>query len=243
MTSKTVIQLQDICKSYQLGDEVFYALNGIDLAIYENSYNAIIGPSGSGKSTLMNILGCLDSPTQGDYILNGEHVAGLTQSRLASVRNKEIGFIFQSFNLLPKSTALANVMQPLIYRRMPDKARKDAALHALKRVGLTDKANLLPNQLSGGQRQRVAIARALVTKPTILLGDEPTGNLDSKTTDEIMQLFDELHQEGHTIVLVTHEQHIAEHCQRTIRIVDGQVSQDTLMMSPQGNSEKVVLYV
>ncbi|BBN83057.1 macrolide ABC transporter ATP-binding protein [Pseudoalteromonas sp. A25] len=243
MNGRAVIQLQNICKSYQLGDEVFYALNGIDLEIYENSYNAIIGPSGSGKSTLMNILGCLDSPSKGEYILNDEHVAGLSQSRLASVRNKEIGFIFQSFNLLPKVTALANVMQPLIYRGMSDNARKEAAFYALERVGLAHKANLLPNQLSGGQRQRIAIARALVTRPTILLGDEPTGNLDSKTTDEIMQLFDELHQEGHTIVLVTHEQHIAEHCQRTIRIVDGEVSQDTLTMVPQANSEKAVLYV
>lgn len=241
--NNAVLQLDNVSKAYTLGEQKFFALDGIDLSIYENSYNAIIGPSGSGKSTLMNILGCLDSPTQGKYILNNQTVDSLSQRQLSNVRNKDIGFIFQSFNLLPKASALANVMQPLIYRAMSGKARKFAALDALERVGLANKVHHLPNQLSGGQRQRVAIARALVTKPTILLGDEPTGNLDSQTTEDIMYLFDELHREGHTIVLVTHEQEIAEHCQRTIRIVDGKVAADTLGIQPIANAEKAVLYV
>ena len=190
----------------------------------------------------MNILGCLDSPSSGSYVLNSQTVESLSQRQLSHVRNTDIGFIFQSFNLL-QSIGVGKCYATVDHRTMSNKARKSAAMDALARVGLADKVHHLPNQLSGGQRQRVAIARALVTKPTILLGDEPTGNLDSRTTEDIMRLFDELHREGHTIVLVTHEQHIAEHCERTIRIVDGEVAEDTLTMQPAGNAEKAVLYV
>lgn len=222
-----VIKLHNIEKHYTMGEQVFKALDGINIEIAENDYVAIIGPSGSGKSTLMNLIGCLDIPTNGEYFLKDKLVKSMTETELAHQRNESVGFIFQSFNLLPRASALENVMQPLVYRFIPAKERKEKALEALKRVGLSDKVNHLSSQLSGGQRQRVAIARALVTKPHILLGDEPTGNLDSKTTKEIMALFDELHQEGHTIILVTHEQEIADHCQRVIRLVDGQVVADT----------------
>ncbi|ATC93102.1 ABC transporter ATP-binding protein [Pseudoalteromonas tunicata] len=222
-----VIKLHNIEKHYKMGEQTFKALDGVNIEIEANDYVAIIGPSGSGKSTLMNLIGCLDIPTSGEYFLKNKLVESMTETELAHQRNESVGFIFQSFNLLPRATALENVMQPLVYRFIPAKERKLKALEALKRVGLADKVNHLSNQLSGGQRQRVAIARALVTKPHILLGDEPTGNLDSKTTQEIMALFDELHQEGHTIILVTHEQEIADHCQRVIRLVDGQVVADT----------------
>lgn len=226
MNQPSLIELSNIDKTYPMAGETFYALNNISISIAQNEYVAIIGPSGSGKSTLMNILGCLDIPTSGEYLLGERSVLDFSESELAELRNQSVGFIFQSFNLLPRMSALANVMQPLTYRIMSSRERRARATEALQRVGLADKLHHLPNQLSGGQRQRVAIARALVTKPKILLGDEPTGNLDSQTTADIMLLFDELHAEGHTIILITHEQDIAEHCHRVIRLTDGQVTED-----------------
>jgi len=222
-----LIEFNGITKYYEMGDQVVKALDGIDAAIERNEYVAFIGSSGSGKSTMLNILGCLDRPTNGQYHLNGNNVESLNQNQLSEIRNREIGFIFQSFNLLPRATALGNVMQPLIYRSIPLKKRKQMANEALARVNLGDRTDHLPNQLSGGQRQRVAIARALVTHPSILLADEPTGNLDSKTTVEIMQLFDELHREGHTVIMVTHEDEIAAHCNRVIEMKDGRIFQDS----------------
>jgi putative ABC transport system ATP-binding protein len=209
-----------------MGDQVVRALAGVDLNLGDNEYAAIVGASGSGKSSLMNIIGCLDSPTAGTYTLNGRAVAGMNDSELALIRNREIGFIFQSFNVLPRADALHNVMQPLVYRRLPVAERKARARDALGRVGLGDRLDHLPNQLSGGQCQRVAVARALVGDPTILLADEPTGNLDSATTAEIMTLFDALHANGQTIIIVTHEPEIAAHCLRVVRLRDGQVESD-----------------
>ena len=222
-----LIQLQSITKYYEMGSQVVKALDGIDIEVYKNDYLAFIGSSGSGKSTMLNILGCLDKPTEGQYHLNGTNVENLDQNQLSEIRNQEIGFIFQSFNLLPRANALGNVMQPLIYRNISLGKRKEMAMNALERVGLGDRVDHLPNQLSGGQRQRVAIARALVTHPSILLADEPTGNLDSRTTVEIMQLFDELHAEGHTLIVVTHEDEIAQHCQRIVEMKDGKIFNDS----------------
>ncbi len=222
-----VIQLQNVYRTYEMGDQVLNALDGVDLDISRNEYIAIVGASGSGKSTIMNIIGCLDRVTRGDYLLNGTNVGDMSESELAKARNREIGFIFQSFNLLPRASALKNVMQPLVYRQIPRAERKRIASETLGNVGLGDRLDSMPNQLSGGQRQRVAIARALVGQPAILLADEPTGNLDSKTSQEIMVLIDQLHQQGQTIIMVTHEPDIAAHCERVIRLEDGKIDSDT----------------
>jgi len=227
-----LIRLQGITKHYQMGGETIAALDGIDLDIARNEYVAFIGSSGSGKSTMMNILGCLDIPTQGKYFLNGRDVAGMSDSELARTRNEEIGFIFQSFNLLTRATALQNVMQPLIYRGMRPAERARRARDAMARVGLENRLDHLPNQLSGGQRQRVAIARALCSEPSILLADEPTGNLDSTTAADIMALFDTLHAEGQTLIVVTHEPDIAAHCRRAVRLADGRVLSDVINPEP-----------
>lgn len=225
--SEALLRLEGVGKRYEMGGEVVHALAGVDIHIARNESVAFIGTSGSGKSTMMNILGCLDKPSYGRYWLNGRDVASLNESELADIRNREIGFVFQSFNLLPRASALNNVMHPLIYRGVRLAERKRRAQAALARVGLENRMGHLPNQLSGGQRQRVAIARALVGEPSIILADEPTGNLDSATTDEIMRLFDELHQQGQTLILVTHEQDIANRCKRVIRLSDGKVVSDT----------------
>ena len=222
-----IINLSNITKHYEMGSQIVKALDGINIAIEQNDYLAFIGSSGSGKSTMLNILGCLDRPTSGQYHLNGKNVERLVQNELSEIRNLEIGFIFQSFNLLPRADALGNVMQPLIYRDIGFRRRKEMAMEALIRVGLEERVDHLPNQLSGGQRQRVAIARALVTQPSILLADEPTGNLDSRTTVEIMELFDELHSEGHTLIVVTHEDEIARHCHRVVEMKDGMIHADS----------------
>jgi putative ABC transport system ATP-binding protein len=221
-----LIRLRDVYRIYEMGDQVLHALDGVTLDIGQNEYVAVVGASGSGKSTLMNILGCLDRATRGDYVLNGTDVSDMNETRLAAVRNREIGFVFQSFNLLSRASALKNVMQPLVYRGMPRAERKQVASEALNRVGLGDRLESRPNQLSGGQRQRVAIARALVGEPSILLADEPTGNLDSQTSQDIMALIDTVHDEGQTVIMVTHEPDIAAHCHRIIRLADGRVETD-----------------
>ncbi len=223
-----VIKISGITKFYRVGNQEVKALNGVDITIYKNEYVAIMGPSGSGKSTMMNILGCLDSPTGGAYILNGTDVSKMNDNDLAEVRNKEIGFIFQSFNLLPRYTALDNVALPLIYAGTSKKDREERAKEALMSVDLTDRMHHRPNELSGGQRQRVAVARALVNKPSIILADEPTGNLDTKTSIDIMKLFDEIHNKGNTVIVVTHEEDIARYAKRIIRLRDGVVESDTL---------------
>ncbi len=221
-----MITLKGITKQYQMGDQTVHALQGVDLHIERNELVAFIGASGSGKSTMMNIVGCLDRPSGGTYFLNGKDVATMASDDLAQVRNEEIGFIFQSFHLLPRHTALDNVAQPLIYRGIPPAERKRMASEALQHVGLGERMHHRPNELSGGQRQRVAIARALVGKPSILLADEPTGNLDSATTREIMALIKDVHRAGQTVVMVTHEPDIAEQCQRIVRLQDGRVLSD-----------------
>ena len=226
-----LIETRDLWKTYQMGDEEIHALRGVSIQIERGEYVAIMGPSGSGKSTLMNLIGCLDTPTTGEYWLNGQKVSDLTDDDLARIRNKEIGFVFQTFNLLPRADALHNVELPLIYAGMGSKQRRERAARSLQQVGLGDRMDHRPNELSGGQRQRVAVARALVNEPSILLADEPTGNLDSATGNEIMALFQELHDSGQTIVLVTHEHDIAAHAHRQIHLLDGKIARDERMES------------
>jgi len=225
-TPDTVILTHHLTREYQMGSEVVHALRGVDIQIKKNEFVACMGPSGSGKSTLMNLVGCLDTPTSGEYWLNGQKVSDLSDDELARIRNKEIGFVFQTFNLLPRADALHNVELPLIYAGMSSKERRERAQRSLQQVGLGDRMDHRPNELSGGQRQRVAIARALVNAPSILLADEPTGNLDSATGNEIMALFHELHDTGQTIVLVTHEHDIAVHARRQIHLLDGKIERD-----------------
>jgi putative ABC transport system ATP-binding protein len=221
-----IIVTRDLQKHYQMGAETVRALRGADLVIHRNEYVAIMGPSGSGKSTLMNLIGCLDTPSGGEYVLNGNAVSGMTDDELARVRNREIGFVFQTFNLLPRSTALENVELPLVYGGFSRHDRRKRAEEALRSVELGDRMDHRPNELSGGQRQRVAIARALVTRPSIILADEPTGNLDSRTSEEIMMLFARLHAEGQTIIMVTHEPDIAAHAERVVLLKDGKIESD-----------------
>jgi len=224
--SETVIRSVDLWKTYQMGAEEVHALRGVSFDVLHGEYVAIMGPSGSGKSTLMNLIGCLDTPSSGQYWLSGKLVSEMDDDELAYIRNKEIGFVFQTFNLLPRATALHNVELPLIYNGTPRAVRIEMAKRALDRVGLGDRMNHRPNELSGGQRQRVAIARALVNNPSIILADEPTGNLDSATSQDIMSLFNELHSQGNTIILVTHEPDIAAHAYRVLHILDGQINSD-----------------
>jgi len=222
-----LIKISNIKRDFVLGNEIVYVLKGIDLQINKGEYVALMGPSGSGKSTLMNLLGCLDTPTSGTYILNGKDVSQMKDDELAEIRNKEIGFVFQTFNLLPRTTALDNVALPMIYAGYSKSERNERATEVLKQVNLADRMDHQPNQLSGGQRQRVAVARALVNKPSIILADEPTGNLDSKTSVEIMKLFGDIHASGNTVILVTHEEEIAAYANRIIRLRDGLIESDT----------------
>jgi putative ABC transport system ATP-binding protein len=225
--SDLVIQIRELIRTYEMGAETVHALRGVSLEIRRNEYVAIMGPSGSGKSTLMNLIGCLDTPTSGEYWLNGQEVSRMPDDALARVRNREIGFVFQTFNLLPRASALANVELPLVYAGITARLRRQRAEAALTRVGLGDRMDHRPNELSGGQRQRVAIARALVNEPAILLADEPTGNLDSTTSEEIMRVFESLHVQGQTIIMVTHEADIAAHAERVVVLRDGRIASDT----------------
>lgn len=237
---EAVIQITDLTRTYQMGETLVRALAGVTFDIKENEYLAIMGPSGSGKSTLMNMIGCLDTPSSGEYILNGNKVSQMDDAELAEVRNREIGFVFQTFNLLPRTSCLANVELPLIYAGMKSSERKERAADVLEKVGLGDRMDHKPNELSGGQRQRVAIARALVNNPSILLADEPTGNLDSKTGDEIMLLFEELYRQGNTIILVTHENEISEYSRRILRLRDGLIESDELVEHPTLSGKELV---
>lgn len=239
--SKPVIQVSDLTKIYRMGHQEVRALNGVSFDVQKNEYIAIMGPSGSGKSTLMNLIGCLDTPTSGTYILNGQDVSELEDSELAEVRNREIGFVFQTFNLLPRTDCLSNVELPLIYSGVKTAERHRRAAETLERVGLGDRIDHKPNELSGGQRQRVAIARALVNNPSILLADEPTGNLDTQTGNEIMMLFEELYRMGNTILVVTHEPEIAEHARRIIRLRDGKIESDIKVDDPALENEEVTV--
>ncbi len=229
MTIPSIIHLDNIYKSYFMGKQSVSVLKGLSLDIRKNEYVALMGPSGSGKSTLMNILGCLDSPTSGSYVLNGQDVSKMQDDALADVRNKEIGFVFQQFNLLPRMSALENVALPLVYAGIPKKQRLEMAMDVIKKVSLEDRSHHKPNELSGGQCQRVAIARALVNNPSIILADEPTGNLDTKTSVEIMEIFNTIHEGGNTVVLVTHEEDIANYAHRVIRLRDGKIETDEVM--------------
>lgn len=232
MDKQSIIEIRNICRRYKVGDTIVNALAGVDLEIYSNDYVAIMGPSGSGKSTLMNILGCLDTPTSGTYILNKTDVSHMDEDELAEVRNKEIGFVFQTFNLLPRYTALENVALPLIYSGVPKKKRMERAEKSLTDVSLEDRMEHKPNEMSGGQRQRVAVARALVNNPSIILADEPTGNLDSKTSIDIMRLFENIYAKGNTIIVVTHEEDIAMHARRIVRLRDGIIESDMVNDKP-----------
>jgi len=234
MAKRNLISIEGITKFYKVGTQVVKALNGVSISISTNEYVAIMGPSGSGKSTLMNILGCLDTPTAGIYVLNGTDVSKMSDDQLADIRNKEIGFVFQTFNLLARYTALENVMLPLIYAGIPKAEREKSAINALTNVNLSDRMDHKPNELSGGQRQRVAVARALVNKPSIILADEPTGNLDTKTSIDIMNLFEEIYNQGNTIIVVTHEEDIAMHARRIIRLRDGLIESDKVNNEPVG---------
>src|SRR3954453_18081097 len=235
--SPVVIDINNITKHYVMGEETVHALRGVSLQIRRNEYIAIMGPSGSGKSTLMNMLGCMDTPSSGRYFFNGKDVSAMDDDELATIRNHEIGFVFQTFNLLPRSTSLRNVELPLIYAGLDPESREEKAAHALREVGLGDRMHHKPNELSGGQRQRVAIARALVNDPSIILADEPTGNLDSKTGEEIMQLLENLYIGGHTIILVTHEPDLARHARRTVFLRDGLIESDEI--APRKNEESL----